>query len=86
MTALDEKAAEAVFQKYKHVKPRLNRAAIGLICSEYEAAKPSEQGISDSVTGAIELLHLAIYHKDPHSELLIRSKEILREIKLEGKI
>ncbi len=43
MTALDEKAAEAVFQKYKHVKPRLNRAAIGLICSEYEAAKPSEQ-------------------------------------------
>jgi hypothetical protein len=35
----DEKAAEAVFQKYKHVRPRLNRAAIGLLCSEYEAAK-----------------------------------------------
>lgn len=35
----------------------------------------------DSIIGALELLHLAIYHKDPHSELLIRSKEILREIK-----
>lgn len=36
---IDEKAAEVVFQKFKHVRPRLNRAAIGLLCAEYEAAK-----------------------------------------------
>lgn len=29
-------AAEAVFQQFKYVKPRLNRGAIGLICQAYE--------------------------------------------------
>lgn len=32
---LDEAAVEEVFQHFKHVKPRLNRAAIGLICDTY---------------------------------------------------
>jgi hypothetical protein len=36
---VDDKAAEAVYQRFKHVKPRLNRAAIKLICEAYEAAK-----------------------------------------------
>lgn len=35
----------------------------------------------DSVIGALELLHLAIYHKDPYHELLLRTKDILREVK-----
>ena len=40
----DEKAAESVFQQFKHVKPRLNKAAIELLCTAYEAAK-SEQPV-----------------------------------------
>lgn len=37
----DVVAAEDVFQQFKHVKPRLNKAAIALICETYESAKKS---------------------------------------------
>lgn len=41
--SVDKKAAEIVFQQFKHVRPRLNRAAIELLCETYEAAKSPEQ-------------------------------------------
>jgi hypothetical protein len=52
---VDKNAAESVFQQFKHVRPRLNRAAVELLCSAYEAAKapvmPGEGQSVDRSTG-----------------------------------
>lgn len=69
--SIDEKAADAVFRQFKHVKPRLNRAAIGLLCSTYEAAKSAAQPVELSEALLAELQRQSREERD--AEYLSRS-------------